>query len=110
MNTAEDIETTLDLDENGLLTDPQEWDENIARMLASQAGIPILTSEHWEVIHALRAHYEKFGVAPAMHNICHTHGKADNWVHDLFQSCIKAWRISGLPDPGEESRAYLNDM
>ncbi len=110
MNTAEYIDTTLDLDENGLLTNPQEWDENIARMLASQAGISALTSDHWEVIHALREHYAKFGVAPAIHNICRTHGKTDNWVHDLFHSCIEAWRISGLPDPGEESRSYLSDM
>jgi len=28
--------------------------------------------------------------------------------HMLFPSCLAAWRIAGLPDPGEEAKAYLS--
>jgi tRNA 2-thiouridine synthesizing protein E len=29
------------------------------------------------------------------------------FVEHLFRSQREAWRIAGLPDPGEEARAYL---
>lgn len=110
MNTAATKQQSLDLDENGLLVNPQDWDKYLAIQLANQNGIEILTEEHWKVIYALRQHYETFGVAPAMHTICRSYGKKSSWVHNLFSTCLNAWRVAGLPDPGEEAKAYLNDM
>jgi dissimilatory sulfite reductase related protein len=110
MNTAANIHVNLAVDENGLLINPEDWDEDIAHILARESGIPFLGPDHWKVIYALRKHYDKFGVAPAMHNVCHQYGKDDAWVHNLFHTCMDAWRIAGMPDPGEETRAYLSDM
>ena len=103
-------QTVPEVDENGLLVHPEDWNENQARIMANQIGIETLTPDHWKVIHALRKHYEKFGVAPAMHNICRSNGQKSDWVHNLFNSCLNAWRVAGLPDPGEEAKSYLNDM
>ena len=100
----------LALDEYGLLINPGDWDESVALMLATQLGIEQLTSDHWKVVHALRQHYEKFGVAPAMHNICRSNGQKSDWIHNLFNNCLNAWLIAGLPDPGEEAKSYLSDM
>jgi len=27
-----------------------------------------------------------------------------------FTTCLGAWRVAGLPNPGEEAKSYLNDM
>ena len=99
----------FDLDDDGLLKDPAQWNETVAREIARQLDIVELTDEHWEVIRALREHYAQFGVAPAMNNVCRQHGRDRYWVHDLFHSCLNAWRVAGLPNPGEEAKSYLSD-
>jgi TusE/DsrC/DsvC family sulfur relay protein len=110
MNTATKLQHELILDEYGLLANPEDWNENIALAIAKHNGINTLTSDHWKIIHALREHYARFGVAPTMHNICRSYGHKSNWAHDLFDTCLNAWRVAGLPDPGEEAKSYLSDM
>ena len=110
MNIVIKLPIDLAVDENGLLKNAVDWDEAVAVMMAHDLGIKSLTADHWRVIFALRKHYELFGSAPAMFNICHTYGHEPDWVHNLFQSCLNAWRIAGLADPGEEAKAYLNNM
>ena len=100
----------LSLDEYGLLQHPEHWNHDVALHLAQQLEINQLGDDHWKVINALRNHYEKFSTPPAMHHICHAHQQNDYWVHDLFHNSFNAWRIAGLPDPGEEAMAYMNDM
>ncbi len=97
-------------DEDGLLINPAQWNEAMAREIAQREDIDALTDEHWLVIRSLRDHYAKFGVAPAMSHVSRTHGKDKHWIHDLFHTCLGAWRVAGLPNPGEEAKAYLNDM
>ena len=102
MDSVATKQVELALDEYGLLINPDDWNESVADTLATQLGINQLTSDHWKVVHALRQHYERFGVAPAMHNICRSNGQKSDWIH--------AWLIAGLPDPGEEAKSYLSDM
>ena len=109
MNSAVRNTPAFDLDDDGLLKNPQQWNEVVAHEIALLHGIGELTDEHWQVIRALREHYEKFGVAPAMNHICRQHGHGRHWVHDLFHTCLNAWRVAGLPNPGEEAKTYLSD-
>lgn len=99
-----------EMDEAGLIVDPAQWTEETASTIAEQLKVAPLTDDHWLVIYSLRDYYKKFGVAPAMNSVCHHLGKEKFWVHDLFQSCLNAWRIAGLPNPGEEAKSYLSDM
>lgn len=48
-------------DSEGYLRNLQDWSEDFARALASQENLT-LTTEHWEVIRFLRAHYQQYGV------------------------------------------------
>lgn len=98
-----------ELDEDGLLRDPESWNETVAQAIAAREGLGVLTDAHWKIIHSLRAHYARFHVAPAMLQICNMHGQDKFWVHDLFQTCLNAWRVAGLPNPGEEAKTYLSD-
>jgi tRNA 2-thiouridine synthesizing protein E len=97
-------------DESGLLLNPREWDEELAQAIAYREGVGPLTDAHWRIIYALRTHYAQFAVAPAISHVCLTEGMQRFCAHDLFHSCLTAWKVAGLPDPGEEARAYLNDM
>ena len=47
---------TIETDDNGNLTDPTVWDEDVARALAAEDNIE-LTQEHWDVINYLRSEY-----------------------------------------------------
>lgn len=99
----------VEFDEDGLLKDPRAWSEELAREIARRNDIAVLTPDHWEVIRTLRDYYAKYGVAPAMYQVCRSHGKDPFWVHDLFHTCLNAWRVAGLPNPGEEAKTYLSD-
>ena len=47
---------SIETDENGNLTDPNSWDENVAKALAAVDGIE-LTQEHFDVLNFLRTEY-----------------------------------------------------
>jgi tRNA 2-thiouridine synthesizing protein E len=108
MPTVETVELLPPLDDSGLLRDPKQWNEATAQALAEHFGVGPLNDEHWQVIRALRDHYARFGAAPAMIRVCRAHGRDGAWVHDLFHTCLNAWRVAGLPDPGEEAKTYLS--
>lgn len=110
MSTATQFQKEPVFDEYGLLVDPNDWNEPLAILIASRIGIDHLTTDHWKIIRELRKHYERFGVAPTIHNVCRAHGHKSDWVHNLFHTCLDAWRVAGLPDPGEEAKSYLSDM
>jgi len=98
------------LDEDGLILNPEDWNESVAEELAHLVGIQALSEDHWLVVYALRDYYAKFGVAPSMNNVCQTYDKDGLWIHTLFATCLNAWRVAGLPNPGEEAKSYLSDM
>ena len=47
---------SIETDGNGNLTDPNSWDEDVAKALAAQDGIE-LTQEHVDVLNYLRSEY-----------------------------------------------------
>ncbi len=111
MNLAvsETIDTTQ-FDEYGLLKDAQTWSEQLAQVIASDIGIGTLTDTHWRIIHTLREHYARFDAPPAMHRVCQDAGIKRKLVNELFGYCLNAWRVAGLPNPGEEATSYLSNM
>lgn len=95
-------------DEYGLLMHPEDWSRELAAELAQKESIPQLTDLHWAFIDSLRAYYDKYQVPPPAAMICHDLD-LDEWCcHDLFHNCLAAWRIAGLPDPGEEAKSYMS--
>jgi TusE/DsrC/DsvC family sulfur relay protein len=97
-----------DFDSAGFLTNPHRWSEQLADEIARTDGLAELTQSHWKVIHALREHFDRFGAAPpAFRHICHMYKLGPHGVEALFRTPREAWRVAGLPDPGEEARAYM---
>jgi len=56
---------TMRVDKEGFLLDLTCWSIEVAAELAQREGLT-LTSDHWEVIDALRDFYGKTGVSPSM--------------------------------------------
>ena len=98
--------THPEYDQDGFLTDPSDWDEDLARSIAAEEGINELGAEHWAIIRFLREHYTAGGM-PAVSHVCHVNRLDDLCMTDLFHSIRVAWRIAGLPNPGEEAKAYI---
>lgn len=109
MDTLTNLTAKPEFDEDGLIVDPSCWDELIAEDTADKLHIQ-LSAEHWVAIYALRNYFTRFGVAPPIASICRDNGRDKHWIHNLFGSCLNAWRVAGLADPGEEAKTYLNDM
>ena len=97
---------TMAFDRDGFLTSPESWNEELARCIAAENGVDELGEEHWEIIRFLRKHYLEGGL-PAVSHVCHVHRFDHHCIPDLFKSMKVAWRIAGLPNPGEEANAYM---
>jgi dissimilatory sulfite reductase related protein len=94
-------------DSDGFIRDPKTWNRTLAQTIASREGIPQLGEEAWQVIDALRKHYFETGSVPVLRHICRDAGLEEHCVSDLLADPRRAWRIAGLPNPGEEAKAYL---
>lgn len=105
---SQQILQSLDMDEYGLLCEPRAWTPVLAREIALQEGLGELTENHWVMIRALRDYYDEYQVAPPISHMCVESGLNKGCGHELFHTCMIAWRVAGLPDPGEEARTYLS--
>ncbi len=102
MPTIEFDGRRLEVNEEGFLADPTQWDEELARFLAHSAEhLDTLTEEHWAVIRFIRAHYEAEKTAPMVRSICKTTGVPLKRVYELFPSgpAKGACKMAGLPKP-----------
>lgn len=97
----------LAFDEDGFLVDPQCWTESAARFIAEIDGVGELAAEHWSVIRFVRDRFLRLGAIPPMRRICRESDLSRDRVKALFGSCRQVWRIAGLPNPGEEAKAYM---
>lgn len=94
-------------DADGFLLDPQDWDIQVAADIALDQGIPELGRDHVKLLEALRRHFLASGELPPMRHVCRDAGLDENCVTELVADPKRAWRIAGLPNPGEEAKAYL---
>ncbi len=89
---------------------PGDWDVTRATALARECGVGELTEAHWRVLHALRALHQEFGVAPTIVQLRDRSGLDAKAIDRLFGNPYVAWRIAGLPHPGEEAETYLRNQ
>jgi tRNA 2-thiouridine synthesizing protein E len=95
--------TLLDVerDAEGFLRHPDEWTEELAAVLAREAGIDPLSERHLQVVRYMRETYLATGSAPTIRTL----GKASGVpVKELYQLFPKgpaklAAKIAGIPKP-----------
>lgn len=91
----------LDIDEDGFIQDPDQWDDAVARSLAETEGVTELTEEHWKLVNYLREYYLEFNMAPMIRKLCKQTGFPLKKVYELFPSgpAKGACKVAGLPKP-----------
>lgn len=91
--------TTIQLDEQGFLTKPEQWSREVADGVAADLGIT-LTDAHWKVIDYLRAEHEK-GVELTIRKVGASGVTDLKTFYGLFPGgpLKNACRIAGLPKP-----------
>jgi tRNA 2-thiouridine synthesizing protein E len=94
-------------DEYGYLLDQDLWSERLSAEIAAEAGVGPLTEKHWRVLHHIREKFFRIGALPNMRRVCRETSLSKAEIYALFGGCLTIWRIAGLPNPGEEARAYL---
>jgi len=97
----------VEMDADGFLIHPKQWSRQVAQMLADLDGIGRLGPDHWAVIYYLREHWESYGAIPPITQACRTQHLGEHAAHKLFGGCREAWRIAGLPNPGEEAKSHM---
>lgn len=97
----------LQFDEDGFLINTEAWNRETANLMAELDGIGELGPQHWAVIEYLRKKHLEFGGLPIMSRVCRSANLGKHGVHELFGNCRRAWRIAGLPNPGEEAKSYM---
>lgn len=99
----------INYDTEGFLIDTQQWSETLGKVLAKKEGIESLTLKHWEIIAQLRLHYLQYNAPPSTYEICKDLGQKKLCLIDAFPTMLVAWKIAGLPNPGEEAKAYMEN-
>jgi len=81
--------------------DPLDWSEEIARELAIEMGIPILSNQQWQVIHFIRDYYFNHGRSPMNKDLKKGTGMSLMELEGLFPKGIRlgAKRLAGMPNP-----------
>ncbi len=91
---------TVDVDDNGYLTNFDQWNKDIAVSIANENGISELTPKHWEVIEYVQKCF-KDGIAMTIRKVGKSGIVDIKTFYELFPDgpLKKATLIAGVPKP-----------
>lgn len=92
---------TVQVNDEGFMSDPSEWTKEIAVELAREDGIADLTPAHWKVIEFCRQDAGASGKAPTLRRITTAAGVSTKDMFALFPKgpAKKVAHVSGLGKP-----------
>ncbi|MEZ5095547.1 MAG: TusE/DsrC/DsvC family sulfur relay protein [Nocardioides sp.] len=91
---------TVEVNEEGFLTDPTAWNEELGTELAKLIGIE-MTPEHWKIVKFLRDDYEVMGETATLRRVSTQAGVPVKELFTLFpgKPAKKMSYVAGLPKP-----------
>ena len=94
-------DTPVDVDAEGFLTNPEQWNEPLAQAIAAESGVPELTDRHWLVVKFMRERYLASGTAPSIRSLGKESGAPIKELYQLFPKgpAKLAAKIGGIPKP-----------
>jgi TusE/DsrC/DsvC family sulfur relay protein len=100
MTTATIAGKEVTLDDEGFMTEYDEWTEALGQALAIQIGID-MTDAHWKAIRFLREDFAEQGVTPTLRRVSTIGGIPTKELFTLFpkKPAKKMAYIAGLPKP-----------
>lgn len=107
MPTMELAGKQVEVDEDGYMTNLDDWTKDMATAMAQKDGIT-LSDSHWEIINFLRDYYQKYQIAPMIKILVKEVGKVmgpdkgnTKYLYELFPDgpAKQACRYAGLQKP-----------
>ncbi len=98
---------SIEVDEEGYLTNLADWNQEVADYLAKEEKVD-MTDAHWEVVNFLREYYDEYQIAPAVRVLTKAIAKKlgadkgnNKYLYELFPygPAKQACKIAGLPKP-----------
>jgi dissimilatory sulfite reductase related protein len=101
MTTTSIADPLVDVDAEGFLTNPEQWNEQIAQAIAADNGVAELTDRHWLVVRFMRDRYLQTGTAPSIRSLGKESGVPIKELYQLFPKgpAKLAAKIGGIPKP-----------
>lgn len=92
---------TVQVNDEGFMTNPSEWSKEIAVEIAKEEGIAELTADHWKIVDFCRQAGTNGGKAPTLRQITTSTGVSTKEMFALFPKgpAKKVARVSGLGKP-----------
>ena len=92
---------TIEVNEEGFMTNPRQWNKDIAVEIAREEGVGELTPSHWKVIDYCRQSAASSGKAPTIRTITSNAGVSTKDLFALFPKgpAKKVAKIAGLGKP-----------
>ncbi len=100
MNQKQIAGVTVNVDEEGYMTNHAQWNREVAVALAKEEGIE-LTPGHWTVLEFIDKDFREKGVVPGMRRMNKIGGIPTKDLYNLFPNgpIKRAARIAGYPKP-----------
>jgi tRNA 2-thiouridine synthesizing protein E len=101
VSTVTYADTPVEVDPEGFLTDPAQWNREIAAAIAAEAGVAELTDRHWQVVEFMRDAYLENGAAPSIRTLGKASGVPIKELYQLFPKgpAKLAAKVAGIPKP-----------
>jgi tRNA 2-thiouridine synthesizing protein E len=92
---------TVNVDDEGFLTDFSQWTREIAAVIAKEEGIAELTPSHWKVLEFMQKEFKEGGQVPSIRKLNKSGVISTKELYDLFPGgpAKKAAKIAGMKKP-----------
>ena len=89
------------MNDEGFMTNPDEWTKEIAEVIAKKEGIEELNADHWKIVDFCRQAGQASGKSPTLREITDGTGITTKELFQLFPKgpAKKVAKISGLGKP-----------
>jgi dissimilatory sulfite reductase related protein len=93
--------TAVEVNDEGFMTNPAQWNRQIGEAIAKEEGIDQLAEGHWKIISFLQEDFRSQGTMPSIRRLKSTGNIPTKDLYDLFPNgpLKKAAKIAGLPKP-----------
>ncbi len=101
MSTATIAGKEVHVNDEGFMTEYDEWSEDLGQELASMIGIDEMTDDHWAAIRFLRSDFAEQQETPTLRRVSKVGGIPTKQLFVLFpkKPAKKMAYIAGLPKP-----------
>jgi TusE/DsrC/DsvC family sulfur relay protein len=106
MPILKQADLTINLDDDGFLVNIEDWNETVANALSEKEGMGQLTHDQLDVLRFMREYYKKYNFFPILRYVCKNVHQPKNCVNEEFMNPVQAWKIAGLPNPGDEVNMF----